>query len=89
MFNLLPFKQKNMTYRQYHDKLYKEYQETSDKYLKLEHELPETAGFGNYWDLPVYADAKMRWQIATNNFWSFLAYMKGKKFNPDDEFILE
>lgn len=77
-----------MTYQEYYDILHKEYAETSETYLKLEKGLAETNGFGDFSDIPNYAIAKSSWQVAANNYWGFLTFIKGKDFKPDDIFIL-
>ena len=65
-----------------------EYDNSSKEFLRLDGVLLKTNGFGNLTDLPEYAKAKKKWQIATNNYWGFLSYIKGKDINPNDEFLL-
>ena len=78
-----------MTYQEYYSQLYKEYEEASANFLKLDKELSQTRGFGNSETLPEYLEAKTKWQIATNNYWGFLSSIKGKNINPNDILILE
>ena len=77
-----------MTYQKYYEKLHNDYSNASEIYLKLELELSKTNGFGNFMDIPNYADAKSNWQIATTNYWNFLSDITGKNINPNDEFNL-
>ena len=77
-----------MTYQQYYEQLYKEYAEASDEFLKLDKELSSTQGFGNLMTNQKYVLAHKRWQIATNNYWGFLSFVKGKNINPSDEISL-
>jgi len=72
-----------MTYQQLFERLYKAYKEASDNYLKKDAELGQLNGFGNVGDLSEYADLKIKWQLASNDYWGFLASIKGKKINPN------
>ncbi len=77
-----------MTYQKYYEILYKEYEESSKDFLKLDKELSKTNGFGGLMDLPNYAKAKQRWQSAHNTFWGFLSLIEGTNINPNDELSL-
>ncbi|NLR82280.1 hypothetical protein [Chitinophaga eiseniae] len=77
-----------MTYQEYYEKLHKNYSEASEAFLKLDNELTQTKGFGNFNDIPSYLTAKENWQVATNNYWGFLAHIKDKNVNPNDEMSL-
>lgn len=77
-----------MTYEEYYEILYNNYAESSEKYLKLEKELATTKGFGDFNSMPDYTSAQINWQIATNNYWRFLSFIKGKEINPNDQYIL-
>lgn len=78
-----------MTYQEYYNILYKEYEEASANFLKLDKELSQTRGFGDFESVPEYLQAKIKWQIATNNYWGFLSSIRGKNINPDDIFVLQ
>jgi len=78
-----------MTCQEYYEALYKEYEEASDKYLKLDNELFQTQGFGDFSSLPDLRNCERKVQIATNNYWNFLSFIKGKNINPSDEFVLK
>ena len=76
-----------MTYQQMFEEYYKEFSETSEELFKIDRELSQTNGFGNMRDIPEYNKAYIKWQVAANNYNSFLANLKGKTINPNDEFV--
>jgi len=67
-----------MTYQEYYEQVYKEYAEASSEFLKLDSELSKVHGFGDFMSVPNYLKAHRRWQIATNNYWGFLAFIKAR-----------
>ena len=75
-----------MTYQEMFDKYQKEFVEASDTLLKLDKKLSSTNGFGDLSDIPEYQEAYKKWQIAGFNYYSFLSVLKGRNFNPNDEF---
>ena len=77
-----------MTYQELYEKLQKEYSEASQVYLKMDTELSQINGFGAMDSLPKYAQAKSDWQVATNNYWNFLAMVKKNGIDPNGEVSL-
>lgn len=74
-----------MTYQQLFEKLQKELAEKADVYLRMEKEVAQVKGFGDMGDLMEYRKAKGEWQVASNNYWGFLANIRGRDINPNDE----
>lgn len=78
-----------MTYQEYYENLYQEYEGTSNEFLKIEKELSSTNGFDDFSLIPKYNKIKQSWQTATNNYWRFLSIIKGTNFSTNDEFVKE
>ncbi len=75
-----------MTFQQTFEKLQKEYAEASNKFILLDKELSETNGFGNLMDAPDYRLAHTEMQEAGNNYNNFLSMLRGKTFDPNEEY---
>ena len=77
-----------MTYKEFYEQLYSECAEASREFLELDRQMFETNGFSDMSDIPNYAKAKLKWQTATNNYWGFLSYIRGKGIDFNDEMTL-
>lgn len=76
-----------MTYQEYYENLYQEYEKASKEFLSIEKELSSTNGFGDFSLISEYNKLKQNWQTATNNYWGFLSAIKATSFSPNDEFV--
>lgn len=74
-----------MTYQEKFVELREEFAKASDKYLKIDKEISEVNGFGDISLVSRFQRAQKEWEIASNNYNSFLSYTTKNKINPNDE----
>lgn len=75
-----------MTYQQKFDELRDEFAIKSDKYIRADKALSELSGFGEINLVDNFANAKMDFEIAGNNYHNFLVFAQKNNAKPEDEF---
>jgi hypothetical protein len=76
-----------MTIKEYCTLLEKELLVIYKHYLKLDAELVEVDGFGEFTILLSYIEAKRNWQVAHNNFFTTISYFNKMGFDPNSEIV--
>jgi len=74
-----------MSNQEYCQKLYQDYFETSQEFLSISRELPRASEAEKGSKASMYASIRSRWQTAVSRYWDFLALLKEKGINPNDE----
>jgi hypothetical protein len=77
-----------MTYMQVYEKVYGEYAIACQMYREIERRISQAGSFGNVADMDEYLYVKKKWLAANNNYWSLLACLRGREFDPDEEACL-
>lgn len=75
-----------VTFQDKYNELSKNFSLASNNYMKVYKEINELDGFGDFYLLKRFQDAKKDFEYAANEYHNFLATCNSKSVKPEDEF---